>query len=258
MPPAARRPSGPGRGAPMTGADRLPPPDAAERIAALERDNARLRRLLDGRDAPGELRHRLRSTLTLLRGIVQRTADTARDLPDYVAHLEDRLDAITRAQAAADRYGEVDLGTLLADELLRYGASEGAGLRLSGPEVRLRPKAGQVLALAIHELAVNAVEHGVLGAPGGEVEVLWALDDAGPEATVRHATVRHATLGLAWTERGPAPVAGAARRGFGTDVLTRMLAYELGAETRTAFEPHGLRCTIRFPLPEWVGRVAAG
>lgn len=134
--------------------------DHASRLAELEADNARLRRLLDKSDAPGELRHRLNSTLAMLRVIIQKSAETKRDLPDYVAHLEDRLEAIARAQHAADARGGVDLQGLLSEELLYYNILDGDQLSLQGPLVLLEPRAGQVLALAIHELAVNAIEHG--------------------------------------------------------------------------------------------------
>lgn len=217
----------------------------ADRIAGLEEDNRRLRRLLDGRDAPGELRHRLRSTLALLRAIIRRSAENDRDKLDYAAHLEDRLDAIVRAQALADQHGEVDLRTLLADELFHYDASEGEKLLLSGPNVRLQPRAGQLLALAFHELAVNAVEHGVLGVGKGRIEVSWRVADSDGGQL----------LSLTWTEHGSAGGAQPARRGFGTEVLTRMLAYDLKAETRLDFESRRLRFTLVLPLPQQVGRV---
>ena len=94
---------------------------AAARIADLEADNHRLRGLLDKKDAPGELRHRLRSTLAMLRVIIRKSAETERSLEDYVAHLDDRVDALVRAQIAADGHGGIDLHALLADELLFYG-----------------------------------------------------------------------------------------------------------------------------------------
>lgn len=217
-----------------------------DRIAELEEDNRRLRRLLDQQGAPGELRHRLRSTLSLLRAIIRKSANTARDLPAYVAHLDDRLEAIARAQHFADQYGEVGLRTLLADELLHYGASEGRNLLLSGPDVRLQPKAGQVMALAVHELAVNSVEHGVLGSEHGRIEVSWIVADPAPDGP---------QLALTWTEHGLAPDNHPADGGFGTEVLTRMLPYDLQAKTAIAFTDGTLRCTVRFPLPEPVGRV---
>lgn len=220
----------------------------AARIAELEDDNRRLRRLLDQRDAPGELRHRLRSTIGLLRSIIRMSADTGRDHASYVAHLQDRVDAISRAQALADQTGEVSLQTLLTDELLQYGVSEGERLLLSGPDMRLQPRAGQVFALAIHELAVNAVEHGALGADRGRVEVSWSVVEAGPERSVA----------FVWKELGAAARPAEPRhQGFGTEILTRMLPYELGAETQVGVAHDGWRCTVRFPAPERVGRIVA-
>lgn len=222
--------------------------NGATRLAELESDNRRLRRLLDQRDAPGELRHRLRTTVSMLRIVIRRSADTIRDLESYVGHVEDRLDALVRAQAAADDHGSVGLYMLLGDELLQYGASEGGPATLSGPDVELQPRAGQVFALAIHELAVNAVEHGALGTSTGRLEILWDVAAGNSEPT----------LTFSWKERDAANLAEPSHRGFGTEVLTRTLPYELEAGTFLAFEPDGLRCTISFPLTERIGRVAAG
>lgn len=219
----------------------------ATRIAELESDNRRLRKLLDQRDAPAELRHRLRTTMAILRTVIRRSAETKRDLESYVGHFEDRLDALTRAQAAADNHGSVGLHMLLADELLHYGASAGDRAGLSGPDVDLQPRAGQVFALAMHELAVNAVEHGALGTSTGRIEVSWTV-------TVEKA---EPVLTLTWKEHDAAGGAEASHRGFGTEVLTRTLPYELKADTSLAFEADGLRCTISFPLTERVGLLAA-
>jgi two-component sensor histidine kinase len=217
----------------------------AGRIAELEADNRRLRRLLDQRDAPGELRHRMRNTLAILRTVIRRSAETERDRDEFVAHLQDRLDAIARSQAAIDSHGQIDLHTLIADELLYYGASEGDRVGLSGPELVLAPKAGQVLAMAIHELAVNAVEHGALGVEAGRIAIRWAVSggDAEPRLT------------LTWKESGLTEIGAPTGRGFGTEVLTRVLAYEFEAETTLAHEPDGLRCTITLPLPAQIGTV---
>lgn len=221
--------------------------DNPTRLEELEADNRRLRRLLDQRDAPGELRHRLHSTLAMLRIIIRKSAATARDLDAYVDHLDDRLAALARAQATADERGSIDLHCLLADELLHYGGREDEQVFLSGPPVRLQPRAGQVLALAIHELAVNAVEHGALGIREGRVDVSWtvAMDQA------------DAPLTIVWKETGMKGIAQPSRQGFGTEVLTHTLAYELRAPATLAFELNGLRCTLRFPLTERIGQVQA-
>jgi two-component sensor histidine kinase len=221
-------------------------PTAATRIAELEADNRRLRRLLEQEDAPLELRHRLRSTVALLLGIIRKSSNTERDLEMYVGHLEDRVAAIVRAQSAADEHGLVDLGQLVIDELLHYNSSEGDRLAIRGPLVELRPRAGQILALAIHELTVNAVEHGALGVGIGTIDIDWRVTD-----------LPHKSLIFTWQERGDGGIAAPSAEGFGTEVLTRMLPFELGAETELAFASDGLRCTIRIEWNERVGRLGA-
>jgi len=223
-------------------------PEQTGRIAELEADNARLRRLLDRLGAPAELRHRLRSTMAMLRKMIRRTAETERDFASYVGHLEERMDALMRAQAVADERGCINLHDLLADELLHYCIAEDDRAVLSGPDVELRPRAGQVLAIAVHELAINAVEHGCLGIATGRVQVTWMVSMQGSSAL----------LTLDWKELGGSNMPRLRSPGFGSEVLNKMLAYELKAQTNTGFEVDGFRCTISFPLHEQIGRWVAG
>ena len=60
-------------------------------------------------------------------------------------------------------------------------------------------------------------------------------------------------IAFVWKESGGVDVAPPDRTGFGTAVLQQTLAYEFGAVTAMAYEPNGLRCTIRFPLAPRVG-----
>lgn len=215
-----------------------------ERIEELEVDNRRLRRLLEQTNAPAELRHRIRTTLGMLRTILRRSAQTDGGLENYVAHLEDRLDSIARTYATIDTKGVLDLNACVAEELFRYRASEPERLTLSGPAVELQPRAGQTFAMAVHELAVNSVEHGALGAGAGRVEVSWSRTGEGPDHI----------LNFSWKEFHPLSPAPPPREGFGTEVLTHMLAHELGATTTMTFESDGLRCAVRFPLTAPIGR----
>ncbi|MCQ0989069.1 HWE histidine kinase domain-containing protein [Jiella marina] len=219
--------------------------DLTTRLAELEADNRRLRRLLDQRDAPGELRHRLRSTVAMLRMIIRKSTETERDIEMYVGHVEDRMDALARAQAQADESGGVDLHKLIADELSFYRAGEGEQVSLTGPRVILKARGGQVFGLAIHELAVNAVEHGDLGTRKGRLDVEWSVVEEETDTT----------LTLTWQERDATGVEQPTHYGFGMEVLTKMLRYELDARTVFVFEQDGFRCTIRVPLTEKVGTV---
>jgi len=220
------------------------PDDTADRLVALEADNARLRRLLDASGVPENLRHAFRDTVVLLRAIMRRSAETAEDVEGYLAHLEGRLDALARVRSRTDEYGEADLHTLISDELLFHLVREGDRASIEGPTVRLRPKAAQVLAMAVHELASNAVEHGPLARSEGTVTVAWRLE-AGPGDPV---------LELDWKETGATGLAGPARRGFGTSVLEDMLAYDLKARAVLAFELDGLHYAARIPMTVRLGR----
>lgn len=218
---------------------------SAEEIALLRADNERLRRLLDHANTPAELRHRMRSTFALLRHVIRRSADRAADIEDYVAHLVDRVDAVARAQTAADDQGTVDLHTLLANELIRFRIREDEQLVMAGPPVQFNPRPGQVIALAIHELALNAIQHGALGLDEGRLAVTWHVEGAPPD----HILV------FEWREIGSTSPAVAAAPGFGTDTLSGMLPHELGARTTFAFDQNGLSCVIRMPWTERLGAI---
>ena len=83
-------------------------------------------------------------------------------------------------------------------------AGAGARFRISGPPLRLQPRAAMALSMALHELATNARKYGVLSVPTGHVEVHWEVEP-GPMPR----------FSLVWRERGGPPVAPPAVRGFG-------------------------------------------
>jgi two-component sensor histidine kinase len=222
--------------------------EIATRLAALKTDNARLRRLLDKTGLHDGLRHSLRDTVAMLRAVMHQSAETAEDITTYVTHLDGRLEALMRARTAIDASGEVNLHTMVSDALQLHLVREGDRATISGPRILLRPKAAQLFALALYELASNAIEHGELGGSLGRVAVLWDVADG---------DFTEPMLTVAWKETGAA-VSPPTRTGFGTRVLERTLAYELEARTTLAYEPDGVRCTIRLPLNARIGHVMAG
>jgi two-component sensor histidine kinase len=128
-------------------------------------------------------------------------------------------------------------------------AADGARVDLSACDLRgtfLPPGAALTLAMAVHELATNALRHGSLSVPGGSVRVACLAAGAGRGGAGWDA--------LEWVERGGPPVPGPpARRGFGLRLLERGLAIQAGMRPDLRFEPEGLRCTLRLPQPR-VGR----
>jgi two-component sensor histidine kinase len=217
-----------------------------EHVRRLEADNSRLRALLEEGRAPAELRHQVRNTLATLRIIIRRTAEIGMNHETFAQHLEGRLDCLLRVQSILMRgsLAGIDLYSLIANELLAWAMREGEQVTLTGPEIRLRPRPAELMALAFHELVTNSVKFGALGQTSGRLAVSWELVD-GPDGRA---------LRIIWQESGgstvPPPLT---RQGFGTEVLKSMLSYELGADTELAFEPGSLTCTIDLPLPEGTG-----
>lgn len=190
-----------------------------------------------------ELQHRVRNMLGVVRSIARRSAESSETVADFARNLDGRLNAFARTQVLASRDPEagVDLEYLVVEELAAFRAKDSDLVRIAGPAVLLQSKAAESIALAIHELATNAAKHGALSRPGGSVAVNWDVGQDG--ATPR--------LLIDWREQGgPRLAKPPKRRGFGTELLERTLAFELKAETRLDFEPTGLRCTIALPLSE--------
>lgn len=219
-----------------------------QRIQTLERDNARLRRLLEQDGSTTGLRHQVRNTLAMVRDVVRQSAERFDGAQDYAAHLEGRLDAVFRIQnaIAGRRLDGVGLHVLVGDEVLAQTAGDDDRLSIAGPDVLLQPTAAGIMALAIHELATNAVKFGALAAPDGRVAVSWTVvADGGGGPPI---------LALNWVESGGAAVPPSPpRQGFGSEVIEQALRYQLGAKGALDFAPGGLRCTISLPLAPAIG-----
>jgi two-component sensor histidine kinase len=112
-------------------------------------------------------------------------------------------------------------------------------VKIEGSSVLLPSSSAQLLALAIHELATNAVKYGALAQRSGQLAVRWEVDK---EAAKPIAAVE-------WRETGVAmPEGGRKRRGYGSELIERALPFQLGAKTKLEFRPDGLCCEIIVPI----------
>jgi two-component sensor histidine kinase len=105
---------------------------------------------------------------------------------------------------------------------------------LDGPAIRLNAQAGQIVGMAAHELATNAVKYGALAAPSGKLRITWSRDS---EQVI-----------LVWRESGFAPQLETTRRGFGTTVLESMVGRSLGADVKRSAFDDGLEWRLAMPL----------
>jgi two-component sensor histidine kinase len=185
-----------------------------------------------------ELNHRVKNTLAMVQAVAAQTFRNARDLPQAQASFSARIMALAKANdlLTGQNWEGASLADVMAVAAQTHAGAEPGRFVCEGPVVRLSPKTALALSMAMHELATNAVKYGALSAPGGRVVVRWS---AGGEV---------ARLRLEWREEGGPTVAPPARRGFGSRLIERGLAAELGGEVEVRFEPAGVVCLIDAPL----------
>lgn len=186
-----------------------------------------------------ELQHRVRNVLATVASLVKR-ADTTGTSQEFRERLSGRIAAMARTQTLLTRgAGEgVELEDIVRDELLAQ-AADPSRVSVDGPPVALMPKAAEVLTLAIHELTTNAAKYGAIGAPQGKVNVRWERRPRKGQNWVE----------LEWQESGMGTSPpGAMRKGFGTELITRRVPFELNGVGEMELTDAGLVCRIAFPL----------
>jgi two-component system CheB/CheR fusion protein len=178
-----------------------------------------------------EVDHRSKNLLALVQATVQLTrADTVEELKTAVAG---RLQALANAHTllSQSRWEGADLHSLVTEELSPYCQEGEQRAQIKGANLLLEPEAAQSIAVALHELATNAVKYGALSVPAGRLLVEWWRPAQGG-------------LVLRWTEHGGPAVKPPTRRGFGTSVVNRMIRDQLKGEARFDWREAGLVCEI--------------
>lgn len=183
-----------------------------------------------------ELNHRVKNTLANVLSIVSLTRRRATSLDDFAEGLDGRIRALsaTHDLLTQSEWGTTPIRSVIEAELAPYVRAEGA-LELAGPAVELAPNDALSLGLAIHELATNAAKYGALSTAVGKVRVTWALD-------------RDDLASVRWVESGGPQVPQTRPRGFGTDLIEKIVAHELRHPVELRFDERGVTCTLFVPV----------
>lgn len=200
--------------------------------AELRGSQERLRMLL------GELNHRVKNTLAVIQAIARRTAGHAGSLPQFTETFLGRIRALAAAQELLTETGwaGASFEALVRRSLAPYVADRQASIAVA--RVVVPAQLAQDLALALHELATNAVKHGALSTATGRVSVAAGLRDLGDGPG----------LWLDWREQGGPPAVEPQGSGFGMTLLTQVLVHGHGGKVELGWEQEGLVCRIAVPL----------
>jgi len=183
-----------------------------------------------------ELNHRVKNTLATVQSLTSQTLRNAETPEEARRAVEERLFALSRAHNVLtdENWEGADLSDIVAQAMAPFRQGGESRLHISGLDVRLSPGTALAIAMALQELATNAVKYGALSIGTGKIQISWSVE---PNADGQR-------LRLNWTESGGPLVKVPIRRGFGTRLIERSLSQDLRGEVRLAFAPTGLICTI--------------
>jgi two-component sensor histidine kinase len=173
----------------------------------------------------------VKNTLAIVQGLAHQSFK-GHQVPAPVRNAFDgRLAALSAAHniLTEQSWEHASLGEIVEGTIAPY---RGRADRIvaEGPDIAIPPKTAVNLALALHELATNASKYGSLSAAAGRVEIRWREENE--------------RLRMVWRESGGPPVEPPATRGFGTRMIERGLASELGGAVKIDFRPEGVVCTL--------------
>lgn len=188
-----------------------------------------------------ELNHRVKNSLATVQSIVSQTlrsANVERRIRDLV---DGRILALGRAHESVARAGPdgASLRDVIEQVLQPHRDGDAPGrLSVEGGDVKLNAKVAMALGMMFHELIANAVKYGALSTDGN-IDITWWIET----------TPLGDWISLKWQESGGPTVSPPDRKGFGSRLIRQGLAQELNAEVRLDFDPTGVVCRIRLPIP---------
>ncbi|WP_114947227.1 PAS domain-containing sensor histidine kinase [Microvirga calopogonii] len=192
-----------------------------------------------------ELNHRVKNTLAIVQAMAaQSLRQVSEESRPKLQAFEDRLFALARAHDVLTRqnWEGAELREIIDEVVEPYLRQKTKHFEIKGERLRLIPRTALAIAMAIHELATNAAKYGALAVPSGCVVITWMLTPGDAPRLV-----------LRWEEQGGPPVSIPTRRGFGTRLIERSLATDVGGDVQLTYDPTGVVCVMDIPLREASG-----
>jgi two-component sensor histidine kinase len=175
-----------------------------------------------------ELAHRAKNQLAVVKGMAVQTARRSPDVSQFIVQFDRRIQGLAQSQDVLLRqnWRGAWLFDLVRAHLDLFGIAD--RVRMEGPDVLLNAAAVQNLGFALHELATNAVKHGALSVPTGEV-------------LIRSSWPGEGTASLSWIETGGPPVHDPSQKGFGYRMITELVPRALNGSAKLQFAEAGIR-----------------
>jgi two-component sensor histidine kinase len=190
-----------------------------------------------------ELDHRVKNTLAIVQSISRQTLRATPSPEAFAEVFEERILALSQAHELLTRraWGRAELHEILGKALAPFSVDLAERFDIIGPAITFSAETSVSVHMTLHELAVNAAKHGALSTPEGKIVLRWTVDEAASPPM----------LTLTWREVGGPPVAGQPEHhGFGSQLIQRGLARDLGGKASLDFAASGFVYTLRAPLSD--------
>jgi PAS domain S-box-containing protein len=186
-----------------------------------------------------ELNHRVKNILAIVQSVAWQTLSANHSPAEFKQAFDGRLRALSLAHDILNqgRWGQVEFEQLVERSLAPYyGADRGPQVEWSGSRLLLPPNMVVPLSMVLHELSTNAAKYGAFSVENGRVRIAWRTEGGKVRFT--------------WIETNGPPVNSEIKAGFGSKLISRVVAYDLAGTADLDFAREGYRCTLTFPLPQ--------
>ncbi|MCV0368391.1 PAS domain-containing sensor histidine kinase [Filomicrobium sp.] len=191
-------------------------------------------RLADVRNS--ELAHRIRNSLAMVSAIAGQTLRNSDSLETAARSLSNRLQALAKTHSLLT--STTNPSATVSDIIwtaLEPHVPDRERFEVSGPLVKLPERQALSMALAVNELATNAVKHGALSTDSGRVLISWALEQDVAEGRMFH---------FHWAEADGPPCRAPSRKSFGTVLLETVVPADFQGQARLDYGAECFQYTL--------------
>lgn len=186
-----------------------------------------------------ELAHRVKNTLAMVQAIVHQSLRSTTNVDVARNAISERLQALGNAHDLLTSTSWLNAPiSLLVENAMAPHLGRSQRIRRTGPEIDVAARVALALAMALHELALNAAKYGALSNETGTVDLGWTVTGVGPAAR----------FSMLWRESGGPAVSPPTRKGFGSRLIGRTFGADFGGRAELNYHPAGVEWRLDAPL----------
>ena len=217
----------------------LDPNGKPQRILSVSRDITQLKEAeVQNALLAQELVHRIKNVITMVQSIALQTLKPGVANEDARRILLDRIHVLGEAQdlLVQSTGGRAWIGDIVGAAIKPFADAD--RISIAGPAIEIASKCAFAMALAVNELATNAVKYGALSNETGRVDIQWTID----------VSVKPQGFSFHWAESGGPPTAPPTRTGFGSRMIEQALAGYFRGRVSLCYPSEGVRYALEAPL----------